>query len=601
MEKHRYLTWIHLSDLHANRKDMSRIPNLGNMPPIWSCLFDSINEFMQKHECEPDFIAFTGDIAQSGAADEYELAKTFFNFLLEKTKVNRGRLFIVPGNHDVMRNEVGDAAINPLANLKEKEHISACFNRLDISSRFPKYRQFLEEWLPYYKKLDQKNFAYSVKFKKGSVLVSIVGLNSAGLSGFNKEGRDFNDRGRLAIGEEPALKVLREAQSDITIALVHHPFGWLMDIDEQAVFPQIVRNCDILLTGHQHHPGAMTITSLYGKLCILPAGALNQKTKYRNTYYIARLDLSTGEIEVSLLFYNDTHPEGPRWQPDDIATGHKKGGTVRMSLPKTEEEEKEAEKETLIKNEKFRLYISGVGDPYFPKKEPKVNSLNQPEHRYFGLSGLILREQDIVLPRETFEKISVVSKKPNRKNRTEMYRQVCELFHGKQVWFLHVSVDKRELYSVSKLVDQNLEYSYFRRELPCFRLLFYMLKEYGNFLVKNESHGCVYMLDAFTEENTKESLLRKAHNICEGGSCGIGECIKDRILSPLNFLPQNDCYINVANIVGKLLLEDIEDRGLRKATSPDAFQAPKKTDLLDENGYFITVVTLSIPKTKNSS
>lgn len=51
-----------------------------------------------------DILCFTGDVAQSGRADEYETATKFFQLTLSKLALPTSRLFIVPGNHDVDRN-----------------------------------------------------------------------------------------------------------------------------------------------------------------------------------------------------------------------------------------------------------------------------------------------------------------------------------------------------------------------------------------------------------------------------------------------------------------------------------------------------------------
>jgi hypothetical protein len=50
-----------------------------------------------------DLVCFTGDVAQSGRADEYELATMFVKEVLQRLDVPEERLFMVPGNHDINR------------------------------------------------------------------------------------------------------------------------------------------------------------------------------------------------------------------------------------------------------------------------------------------------------------------------------------------------------------------------------------------------------------------------------------------------------------------------------------------------------------------
>jgi DNA repair exonuclease SbcCD nuclease subunit len=54
---------------------------------------------------QPDLIFATGDIAHAGKASEYKRATAFFDALLEATGLERRRLFVIPGNHDVDRGQ----------------------------------------------------------------------------------------------------------------------------------------------------------------------------------------------------------------------------------------------------------------------------------------------------------------------------------------------------------------------------------------------------------------------------------------------------------------------------------------------------------------
>jgi hypothetical protein len=50
-----------------------------------------------------DFILATGDLAFSGKAEEYQLARVFLDEVLRVTQLPRERIFFIPGNHDVNR------------------------------------------------------------------------------------------------------------------------------------------------------------------------------------------------------------------------------------------------------------------------------------------------------------------------------------------------------------------------------------------------------------------------------------------------------------------------------------------------------------------
>jgi hypothetical protein len=74
---------------------------------------------VQRRERPFDLVAFSGDLAFSGTAEEYELAtELLLDPVAALTQVPRSRIFLIPGNHDVDRRlidvdaEVGFAALN---------------------------------------------------------------------------------------------------------------------------------------------------------------------------------------------------------------------------------------------------------------------------------------------------------------------------------------------------------------------------------------------------------------------------------------------------------------------------------------------------------
>lgn len=91
------VTWLHVSDFHFR----------GGVSPydrqvILRALVQSVRRFRDTGRV-PDVIFATGDVAYSGKAQEYALATEFFDDLLEAAGLDRRRLHLVPGNHDVDR------------------------------------------------------------------------------------------------------------------------------------------------------------------------------------------------------------------------------------------------------------------------------------------------------------------------------------------------------------------------------------------------------------------------------------------------------------------------------------------------------------------
>lgn len=90
---------LHISDIHA-----SAIPSKGvdsiTLEQTAKLLIKDISELGLKI----DTIVITGDIAQHGTEDEYEMFdRVFLDAIRKEFTVGNERIFITPGNHDVNR------------------------------------------------------------------------------------------------------------------------------------------------------------------------------------------------------------------------------------------------------------------------------------------------------------------------------------------------------------------------------------------------------------------------------------------------------------------------------------------------------------------
>ena len=90
------VTWLHISDLHVRGGDPY------DRDVALRTLVKSVAEYRDRGRA-PDVIFATGDIAHAGKPPEYEIAGKFFDDLLAAAKLDKSRLFVIPGNHDVDR------------------------------------------------------------------------------------------------------------------------------------------------------------------------------------------------------------------------------------------------------------------------------------------------------------------------------------------------------------------------------------------------------------------------------------------------------------------------------------------------------------------
>jgi 3',5'-cyclic AMP phosphodiesterase CpdA len=106
------LRLLHISDLHVGGNEgpdgWRRRRVLGD---AWAANLDALLE-----DGPLDLICFTGDLAFSGKAEQYEALTPFIADLLHRVKLPLDRLFVVPGNHDIDR-DLAKAARKALREL----------------------------------------------------------------------------------------------------------------------------------------------------------------------------------------------------------------------------------------------------------------------------------------------------------------------------------------------------------------------------------------------------------------------------------------------------------------------------------------------------
>lgn len=137
-----YFNILHITDLHFGQeysyenasdiKDKTLSDTIkSNFNDRWqSVFFDSVCRWQNQNE-NIEYIAFTGDLAQSGnitkeeRQERIELGLVFLIQLCNKLSLPLDRLIIAPGNHDLDRNNKADQ-FQDLKELCEKHNIHNC-------------------------------------------------------------------------------------------------------------------------------------------------------------------------------------------------------------------------------------------------------------------------------------------------------------------------------------------------------------------------------------------------------------------------------------------------------------------------------------------
>lgn len=324
------LKWLHLSDFHSGKDDYAQIQ-------LFKHINDKVLDKLRNHQI-PDFIFITGDIANKGKKTEYDLfLSEFINPLLINLTQNgfKGKIFLVPGNHDVDRNEACSIQRYGILNrvpyfLDPTENGNK--ERKALHPRFKAFSDFssslnFTEWL-------FSNEATLIdNVNTNNKNVGIVCLNSSWLS----EGEE--DRHKLSFGKDILDNSLEKIKNcDIKIVLAHHPIDWLIDKETVPIRTLLGRHQAIYLYGHLHKTGFRWSSSAGDNFFEIQAGScftVREGEKWANCIIWAELVYDTNEIMLEPLTWNNDFQE---WTLDTFALPERFRSNDKyiLSLPKQE-------------------------------------------------------------------------------------------------------------------------------------------------------------------------------------------------------------------------------------------------------------------------
>ena len=214
------ISWLHLSDLHLGR-------DVYNEEVILKELLIDIKKQTDLNKIKLDFVFITGDITFSGQEKEFAYVQDFLNKLQNVTNVDKENIILIPGNHDVNREDLLSVAKNSKKLLNNREAISAIIGNdaeREIYTRgLLNYRKFIEHNFLWANSGKNDPLFYTINKRVEDVSISILAMNTAWLAY-----GDDNEKGKIILGERQVREAFNETDNpQITIALMHHPFEWL--------------------------------------------------------------------------------------------------------------------------------------------------------------------------------------------------------------------------------------------------------------------------------------------------------------------------------------------------------------------------------------
>ena len=311
-ELHDEITILHLSDLHFNKGNELEINEILNE------LLKDLGKLKEEYDLKPTFIFISGDIANSGDPLDYNIALSWLNKFSKDLEIPREQFFIIPGNHDVNRNELRE--ISEL-NLKDEDHITKFLTteseRIPVFKKLDNFYDFINNFYGVEKNPYKEKYFFAKKIIIGEYNIGIVGLNSTWFSGENRfeNGTIIIDKKELIVGShqaKSAYELLSEV--DICFTLMHHPFSQLNDFEEGTIKRIVMEKSNIIFHGHTHSTSIAEIIGPDAGCVILCAGASYLK-KYNKCYSVCKISLKDFSYNIYLRRFSE---ENRFWAKDTL-------------------------------------------------------------------------------------------------------------------------------------------------------------------------------------------------------------------------------------------------------------------------------------------
>lgn len=261
-----------------------------------------------------DYILISGDVANTGAEDEFKKAYKLINEICEIVKCATDRVFVVPGNHDKnflaynpeLRHLINAGLSCETAKPDEKftELLNKDFNNFKLLYRpFECYHNFalsFDSSEPMMQKIidnsdvsefDKDNDKLYLKSQLndlGDYHVYLYCLNTSLISDWD----DLKDdgTGHKQFLSSLGYNAIADSEGCINIAMMHHPLTHL--VDRQKVESALDRNFQLQIYGHLHRSASSVENAIR-----IESGALQPPTEDGSTAYFSIYNI----VELKVL------------------------------------------------------------------------------------------------------------------------------------------------------------------------------------------------------------------------------------------------------------------------------------------------------------
>ena len=257
------VSWLHISDFHVGMDDFAQ-------RNIFKYILAEVHDRKREGHI-PDFVFISGDLANKGRREEFQLLNEEFVTPLVVLLGDEylERVFIVPGNHDVDREQA--RAVRRYDVLEEVPTFldptkDGLAERAGLLARFKAFDE--HPWtLENTRWVTSKNGHLTKRFAISGLDVGILCINTAWFCGAKGEQRRLSP-GRAMV--EAGIESITGCKPLFVVG--HHPFEWLVSADHTLMRSLLGKQGAIYLCGHLHKSEQSSTSSGATPVTTLQAG-----------------------------------------------------------------------------------------------------------------------------------------------------------------------------------------------------------------------------------------------------------------------------------------------------------------------------------------
>ncbi|MBP5589456.1 MAG: metallophosphoesterase, partial [Bacteroidales bacterium] len=228
------LTILHLTDLHVVSRITYEEKKIENIAEIID----------RKANSDNVLLLFSGDISFSGEKEQFDVAMSFVDKLIEKTNKNV-KVAVCPGNHDRTFGEDGRMTNEVISEITSD----------NFCSYYKQYKYLNENYLSFanhyvgsfYEKKNDILDKYSFVF--GDSKVVVYSLNNSFFSTYHPENK--KEKRMVSILPKDLVHMCR-GDEDFSVLLMHMPLRDMEDRTYKYIKEKCKKHIDIIVDGHTH-------------------------------------------------------------------------------------------------------------------------------------------------------------------------------------------------------------------------------------------------------------------------------------------------------------------------------------------------------------